>query len=90
MGADGTGVRSYRWNYKHAIKFLSQICDAFVGKSTELKAIYDPVNNIYDLKTITGDEDENRELLYFCWDEVMLIPIAGKLETMIKERRKNV
>ena len=44
----------------------------------------------YDLETITGDEDENRELLYFCWDEVMLIPIAGKLETMIKERRKNV
>lgn len=37
-----------------------------------------------------ADEDENRELLYFCWDEVMLIPIAGKLEIMIKERRKNV
>lgn len=62
----------------------------FYGKEYRIKAIYDPVNNIYDLETITGDEDENRELLYFCWDEVMLIPIAGKLEIMIKERRKNV
>ena len=61
----------------------------YCGKTYRIKAIYDPVHNIYDLETITGDEDENEELLYYCWDEVMLIPIAGKLETMIKER-KNV
>ena len=57
----------------------------YCGKTYRIKAIYDPVHNIYDLETITGDEDENEELLYYCWDEVMLIPIAGKLETMIKE-----
>lgn len=69
--------------------FVKDMC-RFCGKEYRIKAIYDPVNNIYDLETITGDEDENKELLYFCWDEVMLIPIAGKLEIMIKERRKNV
>lgn len=62
----------------------------FCGKIYKIKAIYDPVHNIYDLETITGDEDEDKELLYFSWDEVMLIPFTGKLEIMIKERRKNV
>ena len=60
----------------------------FCGKIYKIKAIYDPVHNIYDLETITGDEDVNEELLYYCWDEVMLEPITGDLEIMIKERRK--